>query len=138
MDNPKTILIERKGAVATLRLNRPGVRNAMDLQMIREISASIALLNREDGIRVIVLTSRGQNFCSGADLNWMKSGMNQTEGQLKKESLELARLFRLIWESDAITIASVIGVIPGGAIGLLAAADFVIAEQSVSLRSSQR
>ena len=129
---PETILIERAGAVATVILNRPGLRNAIDLQMIREITHSLKILHSENGIKIINLTSRGAYFCSGADLNWMKEGINQSEVQLKKESMELAGLFRAIWESHALTVASVKGHIPGGAIGLLAASDFVVAERSAT------
>ncbi len=129
---PETILIERAGAVATIILNRPGVKNAIDLQMIREITHTFQMLHREKEIKIINLTSRGENFCSGADLNWMKEGINQSEVQLKKESMELAGLFRAIWDSDALTISSVKRHIPGGAIGLLAASDFVIAERSAT------
>ncbi len=130
-------MLERTGAVATIILNRPGVRNAIDLQMIREITNTFQMLNSEEGIKIIVLTSHGENFCSGADLNWMKRGINQSEEQLKKESLELAGLFRAIWESYAVTVASVKGHIPGGAIGLLAASDFVVAERSATLTFSE-
>ncbi len=130
-------MLERTGAVATIILNRSGVRNAIDLQMIREITNTFQMLNSEEEIKIINLTSRGENFCSGADLNWMKESINQSEVQLTKESLELAGLFRAIWESYAVTVASVKGHIPGGAIGLLAASDFVVAERSATLTFSE-
>ena len=130
-------MLERAGVVATIILNRPRVRNAIDLQMIRELSQAFQMLKSEKGIQIINLTSRGENFCSGADLNWMKESISQAEGQLREESLELAGLFRAIWESDAVTISSVKGYIPGGAIGLLAASDFVVAERSATLTFSE-
>ena len=130
-------MLERAGATATIILNRPEVRNAIDLQMIREITHTFQMLNSEKEIKIINLTSRGENFCSGADLNWMKESINQSEEQLREESLELAGLFRAIWESDAVTVSSVKGHIPGGAIGLLAAADFVVAERSATLTFSE-
>jgi methylglutaconyl-CoA hydratase len=134
-ENP--LIIERAGAVGTIYLNRPQVKNAMDLEMIRDLTSAFQLLDDEDEIRIIVLTSKGDNFCSGADLSWMQSGMTQTMAQLSKESLELAGLYRTIWESATVTIASVKGKIPGGAIGLLAASDFVVAERSSSLIFSE-
>lgn len=123
--------------MATIILNRPRVKNAIDLQMIRELSQAFQILKSEKGIQIINLTSRGAYFCSGADLNWMKESINQAEGQLMEESLELAGLFRAIWESDAVTISSVKGYLPGGAIGLLAATDFVVAERSATLAFSE-
>ena len=133
LDTPETIVLERKGPLATITLNRPEVHNAMNLTMIREITRTLESLNREEGIRLIIFDSTGDHFCSGADLQWMRSGLAQSKDQLESESLELAKLFRDIRESEAITICSVKGRISGGAIGLLAASDFVVAESSVIL-----
>jgi methylglutaconyl-CoA hydratase len=133
MDQAKTILLNKKGGVATLTLNRPEVRNALDLQMIREITSAIELLNKESAIRLILFNSSGDHFCSGADLNWMQSAPGLPEDQVRSESFELAKLFRVIWDASAVTISSVKGHMAGGAIGLLAASDFVVAERSALL-----
>ena len=130
MDNPGTILLNKRGGVATITLNRPRVRNAINLQMIREITSAIESLGSSSANRLIIFNSSGDHFCSGADLEWMKAGQELSEDQLKSESLELARLFRVIWESPAATISSVKGHVAGGAVGLLAASDFVVAEHS--------
>ena len=137
MNSYETILLSKEQKFATITLNRPEVRNAINMQMIREITAAIGLLSRDSKIRLIILNSQGDHFCSGADLTWMKAGMNQPEHQLMEESLELAKLFRTIWESGAVTISSVKGYVPGGAIGLLAASDFVVAERSAVLAFSE-
>ena len=133
LDTPETIVLDKKGPQATITLNRPEVHNAMNLTMIREITRALESLNREEGIRLIIFDSTGDHFCSGADLRWMRSGLTQSRDQLESESLELARLFRSLRESEAITICSVKGRISGGALGLLAASDFVVAESSVVL-----
>jgi methylglutaconyl-CoA hydratase len=137
LNEPETIILNKKGAVATISLHRPEVRNALNLQMIREISRALEELNSDGLIRVIVFSSQEDYFCSGADLKWMKEGGKLSERQLQEESLELARLYRLIRESSAVTISSVKGFIPGGAIGLLAASDFVVAETTVVLAFSE-
>jgi methylglutaconyl-CoA hydratase len=137
MEKLHTIVVRRKGSLATLKLNRPRVHNAMDLQMIRELSGSLLSLNRDKDIRIIVLSSEGENFSTGADLNWMRDGITQGEEQLKKESLELAGLFRTLRESTAVTIASVRGRIMGGAIGLVAASDLVVAEHTSFMAFSE-
>ena len=133
MDKAGTIILSKKEGVATITLNRPGVRNAMDLQMIREIGSTIRVLNDDPGTRMIILGSGEDYFCSGADLKWMQAGQKLNRDLLRSESLELAKLFRDIWESAAVTICSVKGHIPGGAIGLLAASDLVVAESSAIL-----
>jgi len=133
LDSPETIVLERKGPVATITLNRPEVHNAMNLTMIREISRVLELLKQQEGIRLIIFDSTGDHFCSGADLHWMRSGLRQSRDQLESESLELAELFRGIRDSEVVTICSVKGRVSGGALGLLAASDFVVAESAVVL-----
>ena len=137
MNTPETIELNIQGAVATITLNRPEVRNAMNLQMIREISSAIDALNSDQAVRLILFNSRGDHFCSGADLAWMQASMELSRDQLEKESLELAKLFRILWEAKAVTVCSVKGPVYGGAIGLLAASDFVLAESSVVLSFSE-
>jgi methylglutaconyl-CoA hydratase len=134
LEQKESIILERKGAVAVITLNRPGVRNALNLEMIREITAAIREMNNDPAIRLILITSRGDHFCSGADLAWMKDGLEQPEELLKSESMELAGLFRELQGSEAPSICSVKGVVSGGAVGLLAAADFVVAEGTTVLR----
>jgi methylglutaconyl-CoA hydratase len=133
MDKPGTIVLERTGGVATITLNRPEVRNAMNLQMIRELTSILRVLQGEKEIRLILFKAMGTHFCSGADLVWMKAGLKLTKEQLEQESLELASLFRFIHESDALTLCCVKGRISGGAVGLLAASDLVLAEESAIL-----
>ena len=125
-------MTECEGPVIRVSLNRPEVHNAMDIQMIRDLSECFSILDRDKDIRLIVISSTGDNFSAGADLNWMRNGMDQTAVQLDEESNELARLFRLIWEADPIVIASVRGKVMGGANGLLAASDMVVAETTAS------
>jgi methylglutaconyl-CoA hydratase len=134
LDKLETIQVEKKQGVATVTLNRPEVRNAMNLQMIRELNTTLEELNGDSSIRLIRFNSTGDHFCAGADLEWMRAGQALSEDQLKRESLELAGLFRNIRESAAVTICSVKGRVPGGAVGLLAASDLVVAERSVVLR----
>jgi len=116
--------------LASIVLNRPEVHNALHIGMIREISSLWNALESDRSINLVRLTSRGKNFCAGADLNWMREGMKQSGEQLIKESLELADLFWSIRSSRLITIAAVKGRAMGGAIGLLAASDMVLAESS--------
>lgn len=137
VEEQDSIIVRKDGPLGTISLNRPKVHNALDLQMIRDLTAAVNRLNRKAGLRLIVFTSKGKNFSAGADLHWMREGMNQEEEQLRKESLELAGLFRTIRESDALTIASVKGRILGGAIGLVAASDLVVAEHTATLTFSE-
>ena len=67
-----TIEIERQSNVAWVWLSRPDVRNAFDDVMIRELTETFVALGEDSSVKVVVLAGRGQSFCAGADLNWMK------------------------------------------------------------------
>lgn len=123
--------------VATVILNRPEVRNAMHIGMIRELTTALRQLEKQKEIRILRLNAAGPDFCSGADLNWMREGMNQTEEVLRSESLELAGLYHNIVSTHLVVMASVHGRAMGGAIGLVAASDLVMAETSASFAFSE-
>jgi methylglutaconyl-CoA hydratase len=119
----------RNGPVGTLSLNRPEVHNALHIGMIRELTHGFQSLAGNPDIRLILLEANGENFCAGADLQWMKQGQEQSREQLEEESRELAGLFRLITEITPLVLAVVRGKVLGGANGLVAAADLVLAAQ---------
>ena len=137
MTKAKTILTDIKGPVATITLNRPGVHHAMNLVMIRELTEAFARFDEEQGIRIILLRSTGEHFCAGADLNWMREGMSHTEAQLKKEGMELAGLFSLMTRISSIIVTAVSGKVIGGANGLVAASDLVLADASARFAFSE-
>jgi methylglutaconyl-CoA hydratase len=122
-------IIAKAGLVSTIDLNRPEVHHALHIEMIRELTQALDLLGREKETRIVVIRSSGPHFCAGADLQWMRAGLDQSREQLYSESLELARLFRTITEIPPLVITAVQGQVRGGALGLVAASDLVIAER---------
>jgi len=130
MNQPATILNDVKGPVAILTLHRKQVHNALNMQMIRELAGAFNELKENQGIRIILLRADGKNFSAGADLGWMREGMNQTREQLFSESRELAELFKTIQRSGQVVVASVRGKVMGGANGLVAASDIVVVEDT--------
>ncbi len=73
MTDYRHIEIEQRGAVRWLWLNRPEVRNAFNDVLIAEISTAFADVEASAETRVVVVAARGQVFCAGADLNWMRT-----------------------------------------------------------------
>lgn len=61
------ILYEERGPVAVITLNRPEVRNAMNVPMYREVTAAVEAANANDHIGAIVITNTGNIFCAGVD-----------------------------------------------------------------------
>ncbi len=65
----ETILYDVDNGVATVTLNRPDVFNAMNPQMTQELIDVFDLTDRDDAVRVVVVTGAGRGFCGGADLS---------------------------------------------------------------------
>lgn len=124
----QTISVTRDGAVATLSLNRPDVRNAMNPEMIGEITAAFAEFNALEDIRAVVIRGEGSVFCAGGDLNWMKDVLGQTEEQVVDDSRLLLNMYRSINDSPKLVIAALRGAAVAGGLGIISCADVVIAE----------
>lgn len=127
MANYQFIEITFNGPVATLWLNRPEVRNAFHEGMIKEIIQGFEELSEMD-LRMVILRGRGQTFCAGADLNWLKEVVHYSYEQNIKESQTLANCFKTIYDCPHPTLALVHGAAFGGGIGLLASCDLAYAE----------
>ena len=66
-----SVEIDRRG-VAGLTLNRPQAHNAINGQMIAELSRAAVELGANDEVRVVILSALGKSFCAGGDLGWMR------------------------------------------------------------------
>ena len=121
-----SLLLQRDGAVARLRLNRPELHNAFDADLIARLTAALEQVGSDPGVRVVVLEGTGASFSAGADLNWMRGMAAASEAENRDDALALARLLRSLDELPKPTIASVHGAAFGGGVGLVAACDIAI------------
>ncbi|HEX3853938.1 MAG TPA: enoyl-CoA hydratase-related protein [Polyangiaceae bacterium] len=62
------LLVEREGPVATLIMNRPKTKNALDPELLEALGSGLREVAADDSVRAVVLTGAGDAFCSGADL----------------------------------------------------------------------
>ena len=115
------------GAIATVILNRPEVRNAFNDAVILEITAAFNDLGARDDVRCIVLAANGTAFCAGADLNWMRSMADYTREQNLEDAGRLADMMRTVYECPKPTIARIQGDVYAGGTGLAAACDMAVA-----------
>jgi enoyl-CoA hydratase len=72
MSSFEHIIMERKGAVGIIRLNRPKMLNALSFDVFKEIAAAIDALEADDGIGCIVVTGNEKAFAAGADIKEMQ------------------------------------------------------------------
>lgn len=122
------VLIERIDArgVATLTLNRPARRNALDAALIAALDAAAARLGADAGVRAVVLTGAGDSFCAGGDLDWMRAQFDADRADRIAEALKLAHMLRALNELPKPLIGRVQGQAYGGGVGLMAVCDVVV------------
>jgi methylglutaconyl-CoA hydratase len=123
----KTLEIQIENNVATVNLNRPDVHNAMNEELMKELTDFFKNIADDNSIRVIILTGKGKSFCAGADLNWMKSMANYSKQENIKDSRLLSNLFESIYNCPKPVIAKVNGHAFGGGLGLFSVCDIAMA-----------
>ncbi|MDQ0376354.1 enoyl-CoA hydratase-related protein [Amycolatopsis thermophila] len=118
--------------VATITLDSPHNRNALSAQLRRELSDSLAKAKADDAVRVIVLTHTGRVFCAGMDLKEAKGAGAGDQGVN-----EFPRILEQIWTSPKPVVAKLSGVARAGGVGMVAAADIVVAAHEVTFAFSE-
>ena len=121
--------IEREGDVLTLVLDRPEVRNALDEELIGALTHALREDAAAEGVRVVVLRGEGKVFCAGADLAYMRRLADAAEEANLSDARRLGALFTAISSCPRPVIARVHGAAIGGGVGLVAAADLVVAAE---------
>jgi 2-(1,2-epoxy-1,2-dihydrophenyl)acetyl-CoA isomerase len=122
----QTLLVERTGAIATLTLNRPEARNAIDLAMRQELGAALDEIEGDEAARVLILTGAGGHFCAGGDVKSMRSRrLTAVEGRQRVELLN--RMVLRLVEFPRPTLAMVDGYAVGAGTNLALCCDVVIA-----------
>lgn len=122
----ETIELKTEEDVAFISLNRPDVHNAMNEKLMKELTDCFKDISTDEKVRVIVLSGNGKSFCSGADLNWMKSMVDYSKEENIKDSHLLLDLYEGIYSCPKPVIGRINGHAFGGGIGLIAVCDIAI------------
>ena len=121
---PPPLLLERHGAIATLRFNRPGALNAIDVPMATALRDAVRSLAQDDSVRCVVLCGAGKGFMAGGDLATLRADPVQGARDLLEP---LNEAVALLAQLNAPVIAQVHGVAAGAGLSLMLQADFVLA-----------
>ncbi len=122
----QTFTLTHEGSVATITLTRPEKRNAISTQMIDELLAALAEIEHT-AARAVIITGSGSAFCSGMDLDALKSLAQQSPTQNLEDSRRMAKMFRRLWSYPKPLIAAVNGAAIAGGCGIATLCDFTIA-----------
>ena len=131
----ETIKLVKEGHLATLTLNRPDSRNALNRRMMEELVEALPDIAGDDEIRALILTGAGKAFCAGADVDIMPGGGNVEDlGYQSVEAIRRSFLFRAakkivlsLHQMEKPTIAMINGVCVGAGFDLALACDLKIA-----------
>ena len=121
-----TLQLAYDGAIATITLNRPEKRNAISFELVDELMAAFAEIERSTA-QVVILTGAGKAFCAGMDLEELKSLLGKTHEENVRDSTRMAALFRRLYDFPKPTIAAVNGAAIAGGTGLATMCDFTLA-----------
>lgn len=122
------LLVDRPApAIATLRLNRPRVHNALDRPTIAALSGALEAAEADPSIGVIVLTGSGRSFCSGDDLKALR---NESPDNFAEVIGGLQNLTALLFASSKPIIAALNGPAYGAGLELVLACDVRLATEA--------
>jgi enoyl-CoA hydratase/carnithine racemase len=128
----ETLEVEREGHVARVWLNRPARLNAVNATMLDEVAQAFTTLDREHGVRVVVLGGRGTSFSSGADRKAPPARRDVAgdgdPARVRRYTAQAGRrALEAIERCEAITVARIQGHVIGGGVVLALGCDFRIA-----------
>ena len=119
------ISFQEKDGIVRLTLNRPDSLNALNMDILADLSRALAFVKREKGLRGLILTGQGErSFCAGADLSYFNSLEPQDYLDFIDISIEVCEG---IWNMPFVTVAAINGLAMGGGCELSLACDFRIA-----------
>ena len=129
------LIVERRGAVATVTLNRPESRNALNVALLLELRACFESLDRESGVRAIVLAGAGPGFCAGADVKeW--AAEKTDPAPVHDWVSEAIAMMRTVRNCTRPVIARIDGACVGAGLDLALCCDFRYASDSAKFMCS--
>lgn len=131
MSNMKYIQLEPQGEIALLRINRPEALNAMNIDVVSELSRTVDIVGADESIKVVIITGAGEkSFCAGADISYM---VNIDPITAEKYASSAQSVLNKIERLDKPVIGAVNGYALGGGCELAMVCDIRIASSNAKL-----
>jgi enoyl-CoA hydratase len=128
------VLLAREGATAWITLNRPEAMNAMSPELTTALGEAIEVVERDEGVRALVITGAGRAFSAGGDLKSFRDAVTARRyGAFIERLRQSQALFRRIEQLKCPVIAAVNGYAVAGGLELILCCDIVIAAESARI-----
>jgi len=128
------VLYKSEGGVATLTLNRPDSRNALNLEMCEGIIEAAGAAVSDDSIKLCFVKAKGSVFCAGADL---KERQGMSESQVRERRMKGFAAYGALEALPMPVVAVVQGPAVGSGCEIAAACDFIVATPEASFRTPE-
>jgi methylglutaconyl-CoA hydratase len=125
--------VTQNGPVVRITMTRPERRNAFDAALIAALTDAFRAAPARPDARVVVLTGEGSSFSAGADLDWMRGGLELGEQENAADALRAAEMLAAISTCPLPVVAAAHGHALGGGAGLVCAADIAIATDDLRI-----
>lgn len=123
----ETVEYEVRDRIGFITLNRPEKKNALNEELVKNLSSAFTKASKDDSAKLIVLRANGDAFCSGADLGFLQQLQNFSFDDNLADSTRLKDLFLQIYTLNKVVIAQVEGHAIAGGCGLATVCDFIFA-----------
>lgn len=128
---------EVKDRVASITLDRPDKRNALNAEMVSALKKALTQAGEDENAKVIVIKANGRSFCSGADLASLEQMQSNTFDENLADSSHLAELFQQIYRNPKVIVAQIQGAAIAGGCGLATICDFSVASKEARFGYSE-
>ena len=118
------------GGIATIALDRPDKRNALNAELRRDLIAAVGASLAGDAVQALVLTGAGGHFCAGGDIDSMEGLTPRTARARMKDG---QRLVRLVHDCEKPVVAAVEGFAVGAGAGLALLADSIVVAEGATI-----
>lgn len=127
----ETLILEQRGAILHVTLNRPEVRNAMSEQLVSELISVFTAIKDDSSVRGVVLRGAGGSFCAGADIKDMSGlrmkAMEQGDHSVYvKFNRTFGTLINTVNQAPQIVVVVLEGAVLGGGFGLACVSDVAL------------
>ena len=132
------IIYEKLDGIARIWLNRPEVRNAINSELFISFSDAVDKAIKDPGIRVIIISGKGDHFCGGFDINDSSAEAEVETMEAKRISTKMELdLWLKMWDAPKPFIAAVKGKVIGGGSEMMDMCDVVVAADNTVVDNSE-